>query len=141
LCSGQSNMEFPMSGVVDSDLEVSAARHPQIRFVRIKEPASQVPLENFVGEWKMCSPESTKDFSAVGYFFGRELQDQLGVPIGLVDDSWGGSACEAWIRRDRLERDPLYTDLIEAWDNRVKDWADAELTADGAERRKRTGAA
>ena len=97
LCSGQSNMEWPLSLTVSGDLEVSAANHPQIRLVRVKEPGSQTPVEDFKGKWKVCTPESAKGFSAVGYFFGRELNDQLDVPIGLIDDSWGGSSCEAWI--------------------------------------------
>ena len=54
-----------------------------------------------------------RGFSAVGYFFGRELHDQLDVPIGLIDNSWGGSACEAWIRRDRMEGNPLYDELTQ----------------------------
>ena len=84
----------------------AAANHPHIRLVRVKGPGSQTPVEDFKGDWQVCTPESVAGFSAVGYFFGRELHDQLDVPIGLIDDSWGGSACEAWIRRDRMEGKP-----------------------------------
>jgi sialate O-acetylesterase len=141
LCSGQSNMEFPLSAVTNGDLEISAANHPQIRLIAVKEPGSQEPVEDFDGEWKVCSPASAKGFSAVGYFFGRELHDQLGVPIGLIDDSWGGSSCEAWIRRDRLEGNPLYTALIKKWDDQVKNFDEAKWKADWAAWRKKAAAA
>jgi sialate O-acetylesterase len=73
-------------------------------------------VKDFEGKWAVCSPESVKDFSAVGYFFGRELQNHLEVPIGLIDNAWGGSACDAWIRRDRMEGNPLYQPQLEKWD-------------------------
>jgi sialate O-acetylesterase len=136
LCSGQSNMELPLVAVMDSDLEISAAKHPQIRLVRVKEPGSQIPVEDFDGAWQVCSPETVGGFSAVGYFFGRELHDQLGVPIGLVDDSWGGSACEAWIRRDRMEGDPQYDGLLKKSDESFKNFDDAKWNADWAEWKK-----
>ncbi len=141
LCSGQSNMELPLSAVTDADLEISVANHPQIRLIDVKEPGSQTAVEDFDGEWKVCSPESAKGFSAVGYFFGRELHDQLGVPIGLIDDSWGGSSCEAWIRRDRMEGNPLYTGLIKKWDDSVKNFDEAKWKVDWAAWRKQAEAA
>jgi sialate O-acetylesterase len=137
LCSGQSNMEFQLITANNGDLEVSAANHPNIRLVRVKETGSQTPVEDFKGEWKICTPKSAAGFSAVGYFFGRELNEQLGVPIGLIDDSWGGSSCEAWIRRDRMEGKPLYDDLIKKWDNMVKNWDDAKWKADKAAYQKK----
>jgi sialate O-acetylesterase len=130
LCSGQSNMEWPVAAATNSDLEISAANHPNIRFISVKEPGSQTPFEDFDGQWEVCSPKSVAGFSAVGYFFGRELQDQLNVPIGLIDDSWGGSACEAWIHRDRMEGNPLYADLLKKWDDTVKNFDDAKWSAD-----------
>src|SRR3954465_12030202 len=130
LCSGQSNMEFALISANNGDLEVAAADHPNIRLVRVKEPGSQTPVEDFKGEWKVCSPRTAAGFSAVGYFFGQELNDQLNVPIGLIDDSWGGSSCEAWIRRDRMEGKPLYTELLQKWDNMVENWDEAKSKAD-----------
>jgi sialate O-acetylesterase len=116
LCSGQSNMEWPVSLSTNADLEIAAANHPKIRFARVKGQGSQTPVEDFEGRWQVCTPQSVAGFSAVGYHFGRELQEQLNVPIGLIDDSWGGSACEAWIRRDRLEGNPLYEAQLTNWD-------------------------
>jgi sialate O-acetylesterase len=137
LCSGQSNMEFPLIAASNGDLEVSAANQSNIRLVRVKEPGSQTPVEDFKGEWKVCSPKTVGGFSAVGYFFGRELHEQLNVPIGLIDDSWGGSACEAWIRRDRMEGKPLYRELLNHWDDMVKNWDEAKWKADRIEWKKK----
>ncbi len=122
LCSGQSNMEWPVSLSTNADLEIAAADHPQIRIVRVKGPGRQEPVEDFDGAWRVCSPESIPGFSAVGYYFGRELQDQIHVPIGLIDDSWGGSTCEAWIRRDRLENNPMYEALLQRWDQMAAEY-------------------
>ncbi len=138
LCSGQSNMEFALSGAQDGDLEIASAdHHPQIRMVRVKEVGSQTPVEDFEGEWKVCDASSAATFSAVGYFFGRELQEQLKVPIGLIDDSWGGSSCEAWIRRDRMEGNPEYDGLLKKWDESVKSFDEAKWKAELAEWRKK----
>lgn len=136
LCSGQSNMEWPVSLTSNADLEIPAARHPRIRLVRVKGPGSQTPVKDFDGAWQVCSPETVAGFSAVGYFFGRELQRQLDVPVGLIDNSWGGSACEAWIRRDRLEGNPLYEALLARWKAME---AELEKKTDPKERAPLTG--
>jgi sialate O-acetylesterase len=116
LCSGQSNMEWPMKLTTNADLDIAGANQPTIRLVRVKGPGSQTPVEDFEGGWQVCSPESVAGFSAVGYHFGRELQQHIGVPIGLIDNSWGGSSCEAWIPRDKLEGNELYKASLEFWD-------------------------
>ncbi|MEX2309959.1 MAG: sialate O-acetylesterase [Pirellulales bacterium] len=131
LCSGQSNMEWPVERSANADLEIPAAHHPRIRLVRVKGPGSQTPVEDFEGGWQVCSPGTVPGFSAVGYFFGRELQQHLDVPIGLIDNSWGGSACDAWIRRDRLEGNPLYEAQLANWDKLA---AEYEKTKDPAKR-------
>ena len=90
---------------------------------------TQEPQNNFKGQWARCSPETVGQFSAVGYFFGRQLHQTLDVPIGLIDNAWGGSSCEAWIRRDLLEEDERFTGLMDRWkkteaniDNAVAAW-------------------
>jgi sialate O-acetylesterase len=130
LCSGQSNMEWPVAASTNADLEIPAADHPHIRIVRVKGPGSQTTVEDFDGGWAVCSPETVRGFSAVGYFFGRELQQLVGVPIGLIDNSWGGSACDAWIRRDRLEGNPLYAAQLENWDRIAAEYDQAKAQAD-----------
>lgn len=120
ICSGQSNMEWGLKQAVDGDLEAMAAKFPQIRLISVPKLGTQEPQEDFKGSWSVCTPEAARDFSAVGFFFGRQLHQTLGVPIGLIDDAWGGSACEAWIRRDILAADPLYKPLMERWENTEK---------------------
>jgi sialate O-acetylesterase len=118
ICSGQSNMEWKVGGANDADLESLSANFPKIRFITVPKVGTQEPKDDFKGEWRACTPDSAKAFSAVGFFFGRQIHETIGVPIGLIDDSWGGSACEAWIRRDLLEKDPKYQPLMEAWAKR-----------------------
>jgi sialate O-acetylesterase len=131
LCSGQSNMEWPVAASANADLEIPAGDHPHIRLVRVKGPGSQTTVEDFDGRWEVCSPETVKGFSAVGYFFGRELQRQLDVPIGLIDNSWGGSACDAWIRRDCLEGNPLYEAQLAHWDKLAAEFDEANARQEG----------
>src|SRR5262249_39279877 len=126
LCSGQSNMEWPLVAAANGDLDVATANQNNIRLVRVKEPGSQSAVKDFDGEWEVCSPKSAAGFPAVGYFFGRELQRYLHVPVGLIDDSWGGSSCEAWIPRDRMEGKPLYDGLLKKWDEQVKTFDEAK---------------
>jgi sialate O-acetylesterase len=130
LCSGQSNMEWAVANSTNADLEIPVADHPRIRLVRVKGEGSQTTVEDFDGRWEPCSPQTVQGFSAVGYFFGRELQQHLDVPIGLIDNSWGGSACEAWIRRDRLEGKPIYEALMEKWNKIVSEADVAKMKAD-----------
>jgi sialate O-acetylesterase len=130
LCSGQSNMEWAVSASANSDLEIPAANHPRIRLVRVKNPGSQTTVEDFDGRWEICSPETVPGFSAVGYFFGRELENHLDVPIGLIDNSWGGSACDAWIERRRMEGNPLYETQLAYWDKLTTDYDEAKAKAE-----------
>jgi sialate O-acetylesterase len=116
ICSGQSNMAWAVGQANDGDLETRAARHSRIRLISVPQVGTQEPQEDFKGKWEVCSPESVGGFSAVGYFFGRQLYETLDVPIGLIDDAWGGSACEAWVRRDLLAGDPKYQALMARWD-------------------------
>ena len=126
LCSGQSNMEWDLSKANDSDLEVRTADFPQIRLISVPKVGTQEPKGDFEGKWEVCSPETVKNFSAVGYFFGRQVHQTIGVPVGLIDDSWGGSACEAWVRRELLEKDEKYRPLIERWEKIEADFPDAQ---------------
>jgi len=76
--------------------------------------------DHFVGQWESCEPGVTAQFSAVGYYFGRMLHQALGVPIGLIDNAWGGSAAEAWVRRDLLEKDPQFKAMMAGWERTEK---------------------
>ncbi len=114
ICSGQSNMQWSVASSKDADLVIRTAKYPSIRLITVPNLGTQEPQKDFRGRWTTCRPETVPNFSAVGYFFGRQLHETLGVPIGLINDAWGGSACEAWIRRDILAADSKYAPLIAA---------------------------
>jgi sialate O-acetylesterase len=115
VCSGQSNMQWSVAQANDPDLEIATAKFPKIRLVTVPNVGSQEALDDFAGQWEVCSPETVGQFSAVGYFFGRQLFETLDVPVGLIDNSWGGSACEAWINRGLLAKDERYAELMKRW--------------------------
>jgi sialate O-acetylesterase len=123
LCSGQSNMDFTLAktakrsfaGAANWEQEVAAANHPQIREFKAEWTLREDPQPEVEGAWKACTPETAGDFSAVAYFFARELQKELGVPVGLITSSFGASTAEAWISHDKLVTDstlkPLHDDF------------------------------
>ncbi len=97
ICSGQSNMEWSVAGALNPDKEIAAAEHPQIRLFNVPgHTTSPLPKDTCPGSWQVCQPQSARGFSAVGYFFGRRLQAELKVPIGLVGSNWGGTRIEPW---------------------------------------------
>jgi len=116
ICSGQSNMQWPVANANDPDLESMTANYPNIRLISVPQVGVQEPKNDFAGQWEACTPETVKNFSAVGYFFGRQLHQALDVPIGLIDNAWGGSSAEAWVNRDVLEKEGKYDELLEKWD-------------------------
>jgi len=120
ICSGQSNMAWSVGQADDADLEIMTARHPNIRIISVPQVGTQEAQKNFNGKWERCSPDNIGSFSAVGYFFGRQLHQTLDIPIGLIDNAWGGSAAEAWIRRDVLEADKRYAELLGKWEQTEK---------------------
>jgi len=103
LCSGQSNMEFKVRQAINAKYEINRANNPLIRQVSIPKKLSFHP-EEFVDstQWIISSPQTTGEFSAVGYFFARDIFERLHVPVGLINDNWGGSQVESWISRDAM---------------------------------------
>ena len=97
LASGQSNMEWPVAKAVAGEKEVAAAKFPLIRLFTAQHQVASQPADTVPGTWQVCTPESARNFSAVGYFFARDLQRKLGVPVGLISSPWGGTAVEAWM--------------------------------------------
>ena len=126
ICSGQSNMQWAVGSSNDADLEIASAKYPDIRLITVPKSGTQEPQKDFRGQWRTCRPDTVGGFSAVGYFFGRQLHQTLGVPVGLINDSWGGSACEAWIRRDVLAADPKYAPMLKRWEQIEKDYPAAK---------------
>jgi len=130
ICSGQSNMGFALAQATDGDLESATAKFPNIRLISVPQVGTQEPQDDFKGKWAVCSPKEAAGFSAVGYLFGRQLHLTLDVPIGLIDNAWGGSACEAWIRRDLLAADEKYKPLLDRWDETAKNFDASKAAAD-----------
>ncbi len=103
LCSGQSNMEWPVDAADRPEKEIAAADHPRIRLFTVPKKTALAPTETVDARWEVCSPETVGRFSAVGYFFGRDLQRDLDVPVGLINSSWGGTVAEAWTGAEALD--------------------------------------
>jgi sialate O-acetylesterase len=131
ICSGQSNMQWSVQQTYDSDLEKLAAKYPKIRMINFPQVGTQEPIwEHPNSKWQVCTPENVGRFSAVGYFFGRQLHQTLDVPVGLINNAWGGSACEAWVNRKVLEQDGKYASMLENSDKQAQQ---AEALASKAE--------
>jgi sialate O-acetylesterase len=105
VASGQSNMEFPMSRLKDSAIEIYAANHRQVRFLKVKRAYSEYPLSNISGHWELCTTESSRDSSAVAYYFAREIQEREKIPVGIIESYWGGTVLEAWTSGRALTSD------------------------------------
>jgi len=113
VCSGQSNMEFAVRSAINSEKEIADANYPQIRQIKVPNTVSVTPKDDIAGgEWKICSPETSGEFTAVGYFFARELYNQLHVPIGLINTSWGGTHVETWTSRHGFEESDEFKTMI-----------------------------
>jgi sialate O-acetylesterase len=115
VCAGQSNMQWSVNQSNDPDLEKAAAKFPNIRLISVPQVGTQEPQWNFNGKWQQCSPETVGNFSAVGYCFGRQLNQTLGVPVGLINNAWGGSAAEAWVKREKVAAHPTLKAIHDRW--------------------------
>lgn len=102
ICSGQSNMEWPLSKAETAKDEIPLSDYPDIRLFTVEKHIALRPLEDVEGSWERCSPETSGNFSAIGYFFGKNIHLELGVPVGLINTSWGGTPSESWTSREEL---------------------------------------
>lgn len=138
ICSGQSNMAWKVQSAEDFELERLAADYPQIRMINFPQVGSQEPVWSHEDHtWMVASPENIGQFSAVGYFFGRQLHQTLDVPVGLINNAWGGSAVEAWIPRDRLQADSQFEPLLQRWQETQQQYealANKQELSDGEKR-------
>jgi sialate O-acetylesterase len=115
LASGQSNMEWPVSLSADAQKNTAQSRNPLIRLFTVPKATHDQPQKDLKGgNWVECGPSTVPGFSAVAYFFGREIQKALQVPVGLINDSWGGTRAEAWTSRAVLEAHPDYKGEFQA---------------------------
>ena len=123
LASGQSNMDFTLAktekhyfaGVTDWEKEVAAANFPQIRMFTADWKMDEFPRRDVPGEWQVCSPQTAGEFSAVAYYFGREIQANIKVPVGLIICAYGASTIEAWMREETLAAHPQFKGLLQAF--------------------------
>ena len=123
ICSGQSNMEMSVNWkLINGEEDAAKANNQNIRIFHIQKIGAEVPQQNCNATWTVCSPETMRATSAVGYYFGLELQQKLNVPIGLIVSAWGGTPVEVWIEKSRIEKNELLnkskmTEKYDWWPN------------------------
>ncbi|UCD23099.1 MAG: beta galactosidase jelly roll domain-containing protein [Gemmatimonadota bacterium] len=144
IASGQSNMEWPLARTRDSAIEANAADYPDIRYLRVAHDVSYRRKSDVTAEgWLSVTPQTVLPFSAVAYFFGRKLHDELGVPVGIIQTTWGGTPAEAWTSSDGLEGISDFTEPLAAvaehaaagdeplgWDESLTAWTETLLARD-----------
>ena len=123
LCTGQSNMEYPVcrqgdgswaTGMIGANEELADSDYPEIRlFQAAHQLAPEGEKDDVEGKWVVCNAADIANFSAVGYVFGKQLHKELGVPVGLIQDVWGGTTIEAWTKMDVMEGNPDYAVALE----------------------------
>ncbi len=112
ICSGQSNMEWQLNDVSNTATEVPASSFPNIRLFTVQKDVATTPKVNVLpAKWLVCGPETAKDFSAVGYFFGKQIHKDTNIPIGLISTSWGGTNIQTWTSWDVMQQRPEYKDV------------------------------
>jgi len=136
LCSGQSNMEMPMKGwekqpVYGADEDIKNADNSSIRFFTVPKRTADKPQTDVNSQWIECTQQTVKDFSAVGYYFGREINRKTAFPVGLIFSAWGGTVAEAWTREEFIENDDELSVIIGVYKKLYSDW---EKTATMAEK-------
>jgi len=133
--SGQSNMEMAVASCNEAQTEIAGADNPKIRLFTVPRRSTESPMADAYGTWSRCTPESVPRFSAALYFFGRKLQKDLAVPIGLIHSSWGGTPVEAWTPRTWLRTQPTVAERLAGYLDQLKTYParraayDAEMAA------------
>ncbi len=120
LCSGQSNMAFRLNQTDNAEAEIASAKYPQLRLFSIPRAEVDAPAQDVKGSWKECGPETAGAFSAVGYFFGRELHKARNVPVGLINNAVGGSPAESWMTAEVLKGDAEYQQFFATYDKQME---------------------
>jgi sialate O-acetylesterase len=139
ICSGQSNMEWPLSKVFESQNDIATSANPKIHLLTVPKLKADEPVPDVKASWQECNSDTIPTFSAVGYYFGRALQTARKVPVGLIHTSWGGSPAEVWIRRQVLEANPEYNkSILEGYATAIKNYQEslAKFEAEQAELKK-----
>lgn len=124
VASGQSNMTLELSRASGAD--AAAASHDRIRLFTVPKATALEPAGSIAASWQPCTPDTAGTFSAVAYYFGQQLHQQVNVPVGLIHTSWPGSAAEEWTAPDALERDARFAPIVDAWQRRRAAWVGGE---------------
>ncbi|MCX7887652.1 MAG: sialate O-acetylesterase [Verrucomicrobiae bacterium] len=119
VASGQSNMQWPLTQTANGTQHIAAASDPHLRLFTVPRVTADTPQRDVEGSWQVCTPETVANFSAVAYFFGRDLRRARNVPVGLIHSSWGGTPAEAWTAKEVLEAYPMFKRQIEEWELKI----------------------
>jgi len=122
LASGQSNMQWTVDRSNNQEAEIATANYPNLRLFYVTRTTADTPREDCEGTWQVCSPDMIAGYSAVAYFFGRDLHKALNIPIGMIHTSWGGTPSESWTSMETAQAVPQFKPIIERWEKIVADW-------------------
>src|SRR6185437_6365140 len=137
IASGQSNMQFALSGAASAATDLPKASIPEIRLLIVDDKAADYPQDDLpTTGWAASSPESAKEFSAVAWYFAREIHEREHVPVGVIDSSWGGTTAEAWTRMTALGQDAQINSLFAARGQMMDQAADTALTVKDEDRQR-----
>lgn len=133
IAAGQSNMEFFMTktknasytGVLNYEAEIKAADYFGIRMIDVANKVADAPQSDFKGDWKVCTPATADTFSAVAYYFAKEVHTQTGLPIGIINATWGGTPAESWTRKDILEKDKDFKVILDRYEQQCREYPEA----------------
>jgi sialate O-acetylesterase len=140
ICSGQSNMEWKVANSNDFDKEKAAANFPNLRHFEVKKNIQMAPVSTLSGDWKATTPDTVGGFTAVGYFFGRDLHQKLNVPVGLIHTSWGGTAAQLWCSKPWLEGNEILKPLADGIPKTIENYEKAHASwKEAAEKAKADG--
>jgi sialate O-acetylesterase len=127
ICSGQSNMEWPLGRSFESEKDIDNSVNANLRLFTVPKLKANEPVTDVKAGWQECNPGTVKNFSGVAYYFGRDLQKARGAPVGLIHTSWGGSPAEVWMSEKVLETNPQYKkEILGAYPDQYK-WYQGEL--------------
>jgi sialate O-acetylesterase len=131
LMSGQSNMEMSAAwGIKDGDIEMKKANYPNIRLFTVRKSSAESPQKDVIGNWSICTPETAKNFSAIGYFFAQKLQKDLEcIPVGIICAAWGGSAAEIWAPKNIFEQEPALLESFKTIQSSENEYYPTKISA------------
>jgi sialate O-acetylesterase len=140
ICSGQSNMQWTLKNTTDGDAEIAKANYPMIRLFTVPRLESETPVSDVKSKWNETSPETVAGFSAVGYYFGRDLHKARNVPIGLINNAVGGSPAESWTKSGLLKANAEYKQFFDTYAQGMERYQKAlEQHKEAAEKAKADG--